>query len=68
LNPIERSGRNRQLEIETGTMEDICELIKKDWALMNEDNRKLREDLDQTIQRLKDAQADIVTRNKKYTE
>jgi hypothetical protein len=68
LNPIERSGRNRQLEIETGTMEDICELIKKDWALMNEDNRKLREDLDHTIKRLKDAQAEIVSRNKKYTD
>ncbi|CAN5950150.1 unnamed protein product [Sphagnum jensenii] len=41
LSPIERNGRNRQLEIETASMEDICELIKKDWWQLVEDNRKL---------------------------
>lgn len=57
LTPVERSGRNRQLEIETASMEEICEMIKQDWWQLVEDNRKLLEELEQTREKLRESQA-----------
>ena len=68
LNPVQRNGRNRQLEIETASMEEICELIKKDWWMLVEDNRKLLEELEHTRQKLRDNQLEMAARNKRYVE